>query len=112
MVVVFPMVVVLLFIPLGYVMGQSHIFKVTVLVKICLGHSFLLRLLIRIKIHKIIVICGLIPYTFYKPTMGPKYFSNGPYNKFITPTTFIQSIISIFNGFPLLCFDVGYTIDS
>ena len=29
------------------------------------------------------------PYTFYKPTLGPKYVSNRPYNEFITPTTFI-----------------------
>ena len=27
--------------------------------------------------------------TFYKPTLGPKYVSNIPYNEFITPTTFI-----------------------
>ena len=27
--------------------------------------------------------------TFYKPTLGPKYVSNRPYNEFITPTTFI-----------------------
>ena len=43
------MVVVLLFIPQGYVIGQSHIFKVTVLVKICLGHSFLAHLSRRLK---------------------------------------------------------------
>ena len=29
------------------------------------------------------------PYTFYKPTLGPKYVSNRPYNEFITPATFI-----------------------
>ena len=33
--------------------------------------------------------CGLTPYTFYKPTLGPKYVSNRPYNESITPTTFI-----------------------
>ena len=33
--------------------------------------------------------CGLTPYTFYKPTLGPQYVSNRPYNEFITPTTFI-----------------------
>ena len=33
--------------------------------------------------------CGLTPYTFYKPTLGPKYVSNRPYNEFITPTTLI-----------------------
>ena len=32
---------------------------------------------------------GRTPYTFYKPTLGPKYVSNRPYNAFITPTTFI-----------------------
>ena len=32
---------------------------------------------------------GRIPYTFYKPTLDPKYVSNRPYNEFITPTTFI-----------------------
>ena len=32
---------------------------------------------------------GQTPYTFYKPTLGPKYVSNRPYNEFITPTTFI-----------------------
>ena len=32
---------------------------------------------------------GRTPYTFYKPTLGPKYVSNIPYNEFITPTTFI-----------------------
>ena len=32
---------------------------------------------------------GLTPYTFYKPTLGPKYVSNRPYNEFITLTTFI-----------------------
>ena len=26
---------------------------------------------------------------FYKPTLGPKYVSNRPYNEFITPTIFI-----------------------
>ena len=29
-------------------------------------------------------------YTFYKPTLGPKYVSYRPYNQFITPTTFIK----------------------
>ena len=43
---------------------------------------------------------------------GPKYISNRPYNEFITPTTFIWPIISIFNGFPLTIYDVGYTLDS
>ena len=33
--------------------------------------------------------CGLTPYTFYKPTLGPQYVSNIPYKEFITPTTFI-----------------------
>ena len=33
--------------------------------------------------------CSLTPYTFYKPTLGPQYISNRPYNEFITPTTFI-----------------------
>ena len=33
--------------------------------------------------------CGLTPYTFYKPTLGPQYVSNRPYNELITPTTFI-----------------------
>ena len=28
------------------------------------------------------------PYTFYKPTLGPKYVSNRPYNEFIMPTLF------------------------
>ena len=28
-------------------------------------------------------------YIFKKPTLGPKYVSNRPYNEFITPTTFI-----------------------
>ena len=32
---------------------------------------------------------GRTPYTFYKPTLGPKYVSNRPYNKSITSTTFI-----------------------
>ena len=32
---------------------------------------------------------GRTPYTFYKPTLGPKYVSNRPYNEFITPTTLI-----------------------
>ena len=32
---------------------------------------------------------GRTPYTFYKPTSGPKYVSNKPYNEFITSTTFI-----------------------
>ena len=32
---------------------------------------------------------GRTPYTFYGPTLGPKYVSNRPYNEFITPTTFI-----------------------
>ena len=32
---------------------------------------------------------GRTPYTFYKPTLGPKYVSNRPYNEFITLTTFI-----------------------
>ena len=32
---------------------------------------------------------GRTPYTFYKPTLGPKYVSNIPYNEFITPTTFV-----------------------
>ena len=32
---------------------------------------------------------GLTPYTFYKPTLGPKYVSNRPYHEFITPQTFI-----------------------
>ena len=32
---------------------------------------------------------GRTPYTFYKPSLGPKYVSNRPYNEFITPTTFI-----------------------
>ena len=49
---------------------------------------------------------GRTPYTFYKPTLVPKYVNNRPYNEFITP------IIGIFNGFPLLIFDVGYTLDS
>ena len=33
--------------------------------------------------------CGLTHYKFYKPTLGPQYISNRPYNEFITPTTFI-----------------------
>ena len=32
---------------------------------------------------------GRTPYTFYKPTLGPKYVSNIPYNECITPTTII-----------------------
>ena len=32
---------------------------------------------------------GRTPYTFYKPTLGPKYVSNRPYNEFITPKTLI-----------------------
>ena len=32
---------------------------------------------------------GRTPYTFYKPTLGPKYVRNRPYNEFITPSTFI-----------------------
>ena len=32
---------------------------------------------------------GRTPYTFNKPTLGPKYVSNRPYNEFITPTTLI-----------------------
>ena len=32
---------------------------------------------------------GRTPYTFYKPTLGPKYVSNRHYNEFITLTTFI-----------------------
>ena len=32
---------------------------------------------------------GRTPYIFHKPTLGPKYVSNRPYNEFITPTTFI-----------------------
>ena len=55
---------------------------------------------------------GRTPYTFYKPTLGPKYVSNRPYKEFITPTTIIWSVICIFNGFPLPIFDVGYTLDS
>ena len=55
---------------------------------------------------------GRTPYTFYKPTLGPKYVSNIPNNEFITPTTFILPIIGIFNGIPLPIFDVGYTLDS
>ena len=31
---------------------------------------------------------GRTTYIFYKPTLGPKYFGNRPYNEFITPTTF------------------------
>ena len=48
------------------------------------------------------------PYTFYKPTLGPQYVSNRPYNEFITPTTFIRSRISIFNG--LLSLDSKYAV--
>ena len=33
---------------------------------------------------------GRTPYTFHKPTLGPKYVSNRPYNEFITPTTFFS----------------------
>ena len=55
---------------------------------------------------------GRTPYTFYKPTLGPKYVRNRPNNEFITQTTFIQPIISIFNGFPVLFFDFGCTLDS
>ena len=55
---------------------------------------------------------GRTPYTFYKPTLGLKYVSNRPYNKFITQTTFIKPIIGISNGFPLPIFDVGYTLDT
>ena len=33
---------------------------------------------------------GRTPYIFYKPTLGPKYVSNRPYNEFITATTFIR----------------------
>ena len=55
---------------------------------------------------------GRTPYIFYKPTLGPKYVSNIPYNEFITPTTFISLIIGIFDGFRLPIFDVGYTLDS
>ena len=55
---------------------------------------------------------GRTPYTFYKPTLGLKYVSNRPYNKFIPPTTFVSPIIGIFNGFMLPNFDVGYTLDS
>ena len=36
---------------------------------------------------------GRTPYTFYKPTLGPKYVSYRPYNEFITPTTFILLVI-------------------
>ena len=32
---------------------------------------------------------GRTPYTFFKPTLGPKFVSNKPYNEFITPATFI-----------------------
>ena len=32
---------------------------------------------------------GRTPYTFYKPTLGPKYVSNRHYNEFITTTTFM-----------------------
>ena len=28
---------------------------------------------------------GRTPYTFYKPTLGPKYVRHRPYNEFITP---------------------------
>ena len=38
---------------------------------------------------------GRTPYTFYKLTLGPKYIRDRPYNKFITLSTFIQSIIGI-----------------
>ena len=38
---------------------------------------------------------GRIPYTFYKPTLGPKDVINRPYNEFITPTTFHRQIIGI-----------------
>ena len=48
------------------------------------------------------------PYTFYKSTLGPQYVSNRPYNEFITPTTFILSRISIFNG--LLPLDLKYAV--
>ena len=34
-------------------------------------------------------VAGRTPYTFYKPTLGPKYVSIRPYNEFITPTTLI-----------------------
>ena len=54
----------------------------------------------------------ITPYTFYKPTLGPKYVSYRPYNEFITPTTSIWPIIGIFNGFPLWIFDVWYTLNS
>ena len=32
---------------------------------------------------------GRTPYTFYKPSLGPKHVSNIHHNEFITPTTFI-----------------------
>ena len=38
---------------------------------------------------------GRTPYTFYKPTLDPKYVRNIPYNEFITSSTFIYSIIGI-----------------
>ena len=55
---------------------------------------------------------GRNPYTFYKPTMGPKYVSTRPYNKFTMPKTFIQPIISILNGFLLLSILWAHTMPS
>ena len=55
---------------------------------------------------------GRTPYTFYKPTLGPKYVSSRPYNEFITRKTCFYPILGIFNVFPLPIFDIGYTLDS
>ena len=55
---------------------------------------------------------GWTRFTFYKPTLGPKYITNRLYNEFITPTTFISPKIGISNGFPLQVFDGGYTLVS
>ena len=46
-------------------------------------------------------VAGQTTYTFYKPTMGRTYVSYRPFNEFVTPTTFVQPIISILNGSPL-----------
>ena len=55
---------------------------------------------------------GPTPYTFYKPTLGPRYVSYRPYNESITPATFIQSTIGVFDVFPLPIFNVGHNLDS
>ena len=45
-------------------------------------------------------------------SLNEKHVSNRPYNKFITPKTYVKLLISIFNWSELLIFNVGYTTAS